>query len=151
MFKTSIATKVISFGILISLLLASFPTAVFAAQDNNRGLETKWAKLMETYKRQLIIHNSIPRQVAHWMSDFRRAPKSKKAEIQNDLAISNTAWTPVASIVMRHTGFDAQGKIIDKAAAQKSINDLSKALQRYKTAIKNLKTLMRLYGIVDYV
>ena len=151
MFKTSIATKVISFAVLISLLLASFPTAVFAAQDNNRGLEAKWAKLLETYNRQMIIHNSVPHQVAHWMSDYRRAPKRIKAEIQKDLDISNAAWTPVASIVMKHTGFDAQGKIIDKVAAQKSINELSKALQHYKTAVKNLKTLMRQYGLVEYV
>ena len=151
MLKTSIATKVISFAVLISLLLSSLPTAVVAAQDNNRGLEAKWAKLMETYNRQLIIHNSVPHQVAHWMSDFRRAPKSKKAEIQKDLDISNVRWVPVASIVMKHTGFDTQGKVINKAAAQQSIKDLSKALQRYKTSIKNLKALMRLYGIEDYV
>ncbi len=151
MFKTSIANKVISLAVLITLLLASFPTAVAAAKDDNRGLELKWAKLMETYNRQLLIHNRIPYQVAHWMSDYRRAPKRIKAEIQNDLAISETAWTPVPSIVMRHTGFDAQGKVLDKAAAQKSINDLSRALQRYKTTIKNLKELLRQYSLVAYV
>jgi hypothetical protein len=151
MFKTTIANKVISFAVLLALLLASFPTASVAAKDDTRGLQAKWSKLLETYNRQAIIHNSVPRQVAHWMSDFRRAPKSKKAEIEKDLAISNTAWVPVASIVMKHTGFDAQGKVIDKAAAQQSIKDLSKALQRYKTSIKNLKALMRLYGIEAYI
>lgn len=150
MFKTSI-TKLISFAVLLSLLLASFPTAVVAAKSDNRGLEAKWAKLIETYNRQAIIHNSVPHQVAHWMSDYRRAPKRIKAEIQKDLDLSNTAWVPVASLVMKHSGFDANGKIIDKAAAQQSIKDLSKAIQRYKTATRNLKTLMHQYGIEAYV
>ncbi len=151
MFKTTIANKIISFAVLLALLLASFPTAGVAAKTDNRGLEVKWVKLMETYDRQLIIHNSVPHQVAHWMSDYRRAPKRIRTQVQNDLALSNTAWVPVSSIAMRHAGFDAQGRLIDKAAAQQSIKDLSLALQRYKKSIKNLKTLMHEYGIAKYV
>ena len=97
MFKTSVATRVISFAVLITVLLASFPTAVAAAKDNNRGLEAKWAKLIDIYNRQSITHNSAPRWVAQWMSDHRRAPARKKAELQKDLARSNAAWAPVPS------------------------------------------------------
>jgi len=142
MFKTSVATRVISFAVLVTLLLASFPTAVAAAKDNNRGLEAKWAKLVDLYKRQSQIHNSAPRWV-EWMTDNSKASKSKKAELQKDLAISNAAWAPVPSIVMRHNGFDAQGNVVDKAAARQSVKDLSKALQRYNASIKNLKALLR--------
>jgi hypothetical protein len=147
MFKTSVATRVISFAVLITLLLASFPTAVAAAKANNRGLEAKWAKLVDLYKRQSQIHNSAPRWVAQWMSDHRRAPARKKAELQKDLAISNAAWAPVPSIVIRHNGFDAQGNVVDKAAARQSVKDLSKALQRYNASIKNLKAFLRQYSI----
>ncbi|HEX6032813.1 MAG TPA: hypothetical protein VFY83_00215 [Anaerolineales bacterium] len=147
MFKISFATRVISFAVLITLLLASFPTAVAAAKDNNRGLEAKWAKLVDIYNRQSTIHNSAPRWVAQWMSDHRRAPARKKAELQKDLAISNEAWAPVPSIVMRHNGFDTQGNVVDKAAARQSVKDLSKALQRYKASIKNLKAFLRQYSM----
>ena len=142
MFKTSVATRVISFAVLLTFLLASFPTAVAAAKDNNRGLETKWAKLVDLYKRQAQIHNSAPRWV-EWTTNNSKASKSKKAELQKDLAISNAAWASVPSIVMRHNGFDAQGNVVDKAAAQQSVKDLSRALQRYTGAIKNLKALLR--------
>jgi hypothetical protein len=142
MFKPSVATRVISFTVLITLLLASFPTAVAAAKDNNRGLEAKWAKLVDLYKRQSQIHNSAPRWV-EWTTNNSKASKSKKAELQKDLAISNAAWASVPSIVMSHNGFDANGNVVDKAAARQSVRDLSKALQRYKGSIKNLKALLR--------
>jgi hypothetical protein len=145
MFKTSVVTRVISFAVLITLLLASFPTAVAASKDNSRGLEAKWAKLIDLYYRQSIMHNSAPRWVAQWMSDYGREPASKKAELQKDLEISNAAWGPVASIVMRHNGFDAQGNVIDKVAARQSVKDLSKALQRYKASLKNLQAFLRQY------
>ena len=146
MFKTSVVTRVISFAVLITLLLASFPTAVAAAKDNNRGLETKWAKLIDIYHRQSITHNSAPRWVAQWMSDHGKAPARKKAELQKDLALSNAAWAPVPSIVITHNGFDAQGNVVDKAAARQSVKDLSKALQRYNASIKNLKAFLRQYS-----
>ena len=145
MFKTSVATRVISFAVLVTLLLASFPTAVAAAKDNNRGLEAKWAKLIDVYNRQSITHNSVPRWVTQWLSDHKKIPARKKAQIQKDLAKSNAAWAPVPSIVMRHNGFDAQGNVVDKAAARQSVKDLSRALQRYNASIKNLKAFLRQY------
>ena len=146
MIKTSVATRVISFAVLITFLLASFPTAVAAAKDNNRGLEAKWAKLIDVYNRQSIIHNSAPRWVARWLSDHKKAPARKKAELQKDLANSNAAWAPVPSIVFSHNGFDAQGNVVDKAAARQSVKDLSRALQRYKASIKSLNALLRQYS-----
>src|SRR5690349_2253855 len=125
MFKTSVATRVISFAVLITLLLASFPTAASAAKSGNRGLETKWAKLVDTYNRQSLIHDSVPRWVDLWLSYHRKAPASKKAELRRDLAKSNTAWGPVPAIAARHNGFDSNGTVVDKAAAQQSVKALS--------------------------
>jgi hypothetical protein len=148
MFKTSVATRVISLAVLITLLLASFPTAVAAAKgkDNHRGLEAKWAKLIDVYNRQSIIHNSAPRWVAQWLSDHKKTPARKKAALQKDLAKSNAAWAAVPSIVFSHNGFDAQGNVVDKAAARQSVKDLSRALQRYKASIKSLNALIRQYN-----
>ena len=143
MLKTSVATRIISFAVLITFLLASFPTVSAAAKDNYRGLEAKWAKLVDVYNRQSLIHNSAPRWVAQWLEDHRRAPAFKKAELQRDLAKSNAAWSPVLYIVMRHNGFDAQGNVVDKAAARQSIKDLSRALSRYTASMKSLKALFR--------
>ncbi len=147
MLKTSVATRVVSFAVLIAFLLASYPTAVAAAKENNRGLEAKWAKLVDIYNRQSLIHNSAPRWVELWLighgNDHSKAFASKKAELQKELAASNAAWAPVPYIVMRHNGFDAQGNVVDKAAARQSVKDLSQALNRYKASIKDLKALIR--------
>jgi hypothetical protein len=145
MFKTSVATRMISFAVLITLLLASFPTATAAAKGNNQGLEAKWAKLMVAYHRQSTIHNSAPGWVAKWMSEHTKAPARKKAELQKDLSTSNAAWAPVLSIVTGHNGFDTQGNVVDKAAARQSVKDLSRALQRYSASSKRLKAFLRQY------
>jgi hypothetical protein len=143
MFKTSVATRVISLAVLLAFLFGSFPTAVSAAKTNNQGLERAWAKLIDTYNHQSLIHNSAPRMVEQWLSDHRRAPATKRAELRNSLTTSNAAWGPVPYIVMRHNGFDANGKVVDKAAARQSVKDLSMALHRYIRATKNLKTIIR--------
>jgi hypothetical protein len=146
MFKTSLASRMISFAVLISLLFATFPTVTGVAKTNNQGLERKWAKLVDVYKRQSVIQSGAPRWVEQWLSDHRRAPASKKAELRKDLAKSNAAWAPVPVIVMRHNGFDANGNVVDKAAARQSVKDLSNALQHYSSSMKNLRALIRLYA-----
>lgn len=146
MLKRTVVTRVLSFAVLLALLFASFPTAAAsAAKTNHRGLEAKWARLVAVYNRQALIHNSAPRWVAQWLDDHKRAPASQKAQIQSDLAKSNTAWAPVPLLVMRHRGFDANGHVVDRAAAQQSIKDLSNALQRYTKSMKSLKAFLRQY------
>jgi hypothetical protein len=146
MFKPSLATRVISFAVLIAFLLSSLPVPVAAATDNNRGLEAKWAKLMVLYHRHSTLHNNAPRWVALWLREHKDASERKKDRVQKDLASSNAAWAPVPSIALRHNGFDAQGNVIDKAAARESVKDLSKALQRYKASLKKLKAILRQYS-----
>src|SRR5512140_3818014 len=139
MFKTSVAKRVISFAVLVAFLLASWPTAAAAAKGGNQGLEAKWAKLVDIYNRQALIHNSAHNLVERWLSwhgnDHSRAFASKKADLLKELAKSDAAWTPVPYIVMRHNGFDANGNVVDKAAARQSIKDLSQALKRYRRSI----------------
>jgi hypothetical protein len=151
MFKTSVASRVVSFAVLIAFLLASWPTAAAAAKGGNQGLEAKWAKLVDIYNHQAIIHNNAPKLVERWLNghgnDHSRAFASKKAELLSELAKSNAAWTPVPYIVMRHNGFDANGNVVDKAAARQSIKELSQALKRYKGSTKNLKALIRQFNL----
>ena len=138
MFKTSVATRVISFAVLITLLLASFPTAAAAAKTNNEGMVAKWSQLVDNYNRQYITHNSAHHWAEQWLNDNRNASDSKKAEVQRHLTICNAALASATSVVMKHNGFDAKGNVVDKAAAQKSIKDLAQSLQRHAASVRNL-------------
>ena len=138
MSKTSVATRVISLAVLITLLLASFPTAVAAAKTNNEGLVAKWSQLVDNYNRQYITHNSAHHWAEQWMMDNPTVSDSKKAEVQRHLTICNAALASATSIVMKHNGFDAKGNVVDKAAAQQSAKDLAKTLQQHAASIRNL-------------
>jgi hypothetical protein len=138
MSKTSIATRVISFAVLITLLLASFPTASVVAKGNNQGLETKWDQLVKSYNRQAVTHNSAHRWAENWLNDNRNSSDAKKAEIERHLNICNTALASATAIVLKHNGFDAKGRVVDKAAAQKSVKDLAQNLQLHAASIRNL-------------
>lgn len=144
MFKTSVAARVVSFAVLIALLLASFPTAAEAAKSSHRGLEAKWSKLVDRYNRQSITHNNVHQWVDQWMIDNSSASRSKKADLRKYLAMADTAWSSATVIAMQHRGFDSNGKVVDKAAAQQSLKDLARALQRYTGAMKNLKARIHL-------
>ena len=147
MFKTSITARVFSVAVLIALLLASFPTAATAAKTNNQGLKAKWAKLVDTYNRQSKNHDGSHRAVTQWLSDNRRAPKAKKAELQQALAKSDAAWAAATAIVISHNGFDANGNIVDKAAAQRSAKELAGALQRYIGSLRQVRALIRQFNL----
>jgi len=138
MFKTSVATRVISLAILITLLLASFATTGALAKGNNQGLENKWEQLVDNYNRQSMSHNSAHHWAEVWLKNNPDASDSKKAEVQKHLTICNSALGAAATIVSKHNGFDASGKVVDKSAAQKSAKDLALALQRHAASIRNL-------------
>jgi hypothetical protein len=138
MFKISVATRVISFAVLITLLLASFATTVAVAKGNNQGLENKWEQLVDSYNRQSMTHNSAHHWAEAWLKDNPDASASKKAEVQKHLTICNSALASATTIVSKHNGFDAKGMVVDKAAAQKSVKALNLALQRHAASLRNL-------------
>ena len=138
MFKTTVATRVISFAILITLLLASFATTGALAKGNNQGLENKWEQLVDNYNRQSKTHNSAHHWAEAWLKDNPDASASKKAEVQKHLTICNSALATATTIVSKHNGFDASGKVVDKAAARQPAKDLALALQRHASSIRNL-------------
>ena len=138
MFKTSVATRVISFAVLITLLLASFATTGAFAKGNNQGLENKWEQLVDSYNRQSMTHSSAHHWAEAWLKDNPDASASKKAEVQKHLTICNSALATATTIVSKHNGFDASGRVVDKAAARQSAKDLALALQRHASSIRNL-------------
>ena len=138
MVKISVATRVISFAVLITLLLASFATTGVFAKGNNQGLEIKWEKMVDSYNRQAMTHNSAHNWAEKWLQDNPNASDSKKAEVQRHLTICNSALAKATTIVTNHNGFDGSGKVVDKAAAQKSAKDLALALQQHAASIRRL-------------
>ena len=91
MFKTSVATRVISLAILITLLLASFATTGALAKGNNQGLESKWEQLVDSYNRQSMTHNSAHHWAEVWLKNNPDASESKKAAVEKHLTVCNSA------------------------------------------------------------
>jgi hypothetical protein len=138
MWKMSVFAKATVFAVLIALLFASFPANSVLAKGNKQGLEDKWSQLVSNYNRQSSNHNSAHKWVDHWLKTHKKASASEKAEVQKHLAICNSAIASAGSIVSQHVGFDAKGKVIDRAAAIKSIKDLSWYLRQHVGSVKNL-------------
>jgi hypothetical protein len=138
MFKISVATRVISFAVLITLLFASFATIGALAKGNNQGLESKWEQLVDSYNRQSMTHNSAHHWAEVWLKNNPDVSASKKAAVERHLTICNTALAKATAIVSKHNGFDSSGKVVDKAAAQKSAKDLTLVLQQHAASIRRL-------------
>lgn len=139
MSKLSNFSKAIVVALLITLVLASFPTSGVVAKGTNQGLEDKWSQLVDNYTRQSINHASAHKWVDHWLKTNKPATTSDKNEIQKHLSICNSALMSAGAIVAQHAGFDAQGNVIDRGAAIKSIKNLSYYLRQHAGSLKNLE------------
>ena len=140
--KMSLLTKGTIVAILLALVLSSFPTTNALAKGNTQNLEDKWDQLVTNYNRQSIHHNSAHNWVDHWLKTEKKTSLTDKAEVRKHLSICNSAIASAGSIVAIHAGFDGTGKVIDKAQARKSIQDLAYYLRQHAGSIKNLKEHM---------
>jgi hypothetical protein len=138
MSKTSVMFKATVLALLMALLFASLPTTNVVAKETNQGLEKKWDQLVNNFNTQSANHNSAHKWVEHWLKTHKKASASEKAEVQKHLEICNSAILGAAEVVAKHAGFDANGKLVARASAVKSIKDLSYYLQRHKGSIRNL-------------
>jgi hypothetical protein len=139
MSKMSFLSKAVAVTILIALVLAAFPTTSAVAKGTNESLEKKWDQLVTNYDRQTSNHASVHRWVDHWSKTHKKADASEKAEIEKHLAICNSALMSAGAIVSKHAGFDANGNVIERASAIKSIKDLTYYLRQHAGSIKNLQ------------
>ena len=122
----------------MALLLASFSTISVVAKGNTQGLEEKWDQLVANYNRQSLTHDNAHHWADVWLMKNKDASAADKAKIQKHLEICNSALAGATSIVMKHEGFDSGGKVVDKAAAQKSVKDLNKLLLLHAASVRNL-------------
>lgn len=137
--KMSVLAKCTVLALLAALVLSSFPAVTVLAKGNNANLENKWDQLVTNYNRQSINHISAHKQVDHWFETLKKSSSSDKAEVAKHLSICNSAIASAGAIVSSHAGFDANGKLVDKAAAQKSIKDLAYYLRQHAGSLKNLQ------------
>ena len=136
--KISVLSKAITLAILIVLVLASLPTVSVVAKSTNQGLEDKWSQLVTNYNRQYSNHASAHKWADHWLTTHKKASDSDKEKVEKHLAICNSSLMAAGVIVSKHAGFDSKGNVIDRAAAIKSIKDLSWYLRQHAGSIKNL-------------
>jgi hypothetical protein len=136
--KISVLSKAITLAILIALVLASLPTVSVVAKGTNQGLENKWSQLVTNYNRQNSNHASAHKWADHWLITHKKASAPDKQKVEKHLAICNSAIMAAGVIVSKHAGFDSNGEVIDRAAAIKSIKDLSWYLRQHAGSIKNL-------------
>jgi hypothetical protein len=136
MSKTSVLFKVYALAVLLALLVAALPTQNAVAKDTTSSLEKKWSHLVNAYHTEYSKHQSVHHWVDAWL---KKAPNSKKAEVQKHLDMCNSSIVGAGIVVSKHAGFDAKGELVDRAAAIKSIKDLRYYLQKHAGSAKNLK------------
>jgi hypothetical protein len=137
MLKTSVLFKATVLALLMALVFASLPTTSVVAKGTNESLEKKWDQLVTNFNTQTSNHASAHRWVDHWLKTHKKV--SDRAEVQKHLEICNSAILSAGAIVTKHAGFDAKGKLVDRASAIKSIKDLSYFLRLHAGSLKNLK------------
>jgi hypothetical protein len=138
MSKMSILPKGIIVAVLIALVLASFPTAGVLAGSTRGDLEDKWEQLVTNFNRQSLTHNGAHRWVDRWLKMEKSASASEKDEVRRHLSVCNSALMSAQVIVSNHAGFDAKGKVIDKALAVKTVKDLAYYLRQHASSVKKI-------------
>jgi hypothetical protein len=138
MSKMSVLAKGTVLAILIALVLSSFPTASVFAGSNTKNLEDKWDQLVTNFNKQSITHNGAHRWVENWLKTNKNTSASEKAEVRRHLSVCNSALMSAQVIVSSRAGFDAKGKVLDKALAIKSIKDLAYYLRQHASSVQNI-------------
>jgi hypothetical protein len=62
------------------------------------------------------------------------------ARFRNRIAISQAEWQSASSMLSAHTGFDAQGNVVDKDQARKTVESVHADLQQIKQSAQTVKS-----------
>lgn len=144
MSNKSVLWKATAIAVVLALVLATLPTVtVFAANETNKKIETRWENAVKAFDRQEMNHNSAHRIAENWLKTHKNAKASEKAEVERHLATCNSSLYAAQQVVAAHAGFDASGKVIDRAQAIQSIKLLNKYVQQHASSVKNIKEHLR--------
>lgn len=144
MLNKSVLWKATAIAVVLTLVLATIPTvAVFAANESNKTIETRWTNAVKAFDRQEMYHKTAHRLFESWLESNKNAKASEKAEVERHLATCNTSLYAAQGVINAHSGFDANGKVIDRAQAIQSIKLLNKYVQQHAASVKNIKEHLR--------
>ena len=139
-----VMTKNMVFATAIALiLLFSSATSVFAASfgqastilNGGQNLESQWKGELTVLQRYKFLDN----QIAKWMNDWLQTPRSLHEKTRKN-RLTNEAHLTLQQaeiLAIKHPGFDANGKVVDKAQAAKSVRSLAVYLQKLHTVFNH--------------
>ena len=130
-------------GVLVRVLAALPMVTVFAANESNKNIETRWTNAVKAFDKQAMSHHTAHRLVENWLKSHKNAKASETAEVERHLATCNSSLYAAQQVVYTHAGFDASGKVIDRAQAIQSIKLMTKYIQQHAASIKNIKEHLR--------
>jgi hypothetical protein len=147
--------KIVPVVLVLVIAMAAFPIAASAASPNaqpdNTRLENRWVRQQARYQvqsnRLADASNFIARVQA--LIDKGKGKGFDASTVQATLnAFSavipavQAAHTPGAAIIASHAGFDASGKVTDRATALATVKSLAEVFQNTHTAMNGtLKAL----------
>jgi hypothetical protein len=144
MLGKTVLWKATAIAVVIALVLATLPTvSVFAANETNKKIEDRWDKAVSAFDRQAMNHKAAHNMAENWLKTANNPKASEKAEVERHLATCNSALYAAQAVVTAHKGFDAGGKLLDRAQAIESIKLLNKYVQQHAAAVKNIKEHLR--------
>jgi hypothetical protein len=135
--EVAMLKKLTVITILIALVVSAFPTAgVLASSHTNKELEQKWELLVNNYNRQEMDHVKALKWAEAWLAKNKTA--KDRSIVERHLSVCESAMVTAQEVVARHTGFSANGKVINNNLAYKSIKDLSNALRTHAASVKKI-------------
>ena len=144
MLNKSVLWKATAIAVVLALVLATLPTVtVFATNESNKNIETRWENAVKAFDRQAMNHKAAHNLADNWLKSHKNAKASEKAEVERHLATCNSAVYAGQQVVSLHSGFDASGKVIDRAQAIQSIKMLTRYVQQHAASVKNIKEHLR--------
>jgi hypothetical protein len=138
--RKTVIWKTTAIAVVIALVLATLPTvSVFAANETNKKIEDRWDAAVSAYERQAMFHKAAHNLAENILKTAKNIKASEKAEVERHLATCNSALYAAQAVVTAHRGFDASGKVLDRAQAIESIKLLTKYVHQHAAAVKNIK------------
>ena len=131
-------------AILIALMVSVVQVVgVSAAPGTDAELEAKWDQLIKNFNRQNVAHERVHNWAYNWLAKEKKVSAANKRDVEQHLAVCNSSILTAHSIVARHAGFTASGKLLNRNLAYNSIKQLADALRAHAASIKNMREHMK--------
>ena len=103
--------KVFVFGILIALVLASFPTLGVLAKDQGQRekLEAKWDAYVTQFNKIAKLHGKVDFRSEDWLKNHKDATARNKIQLDNALMVT------IKILMLRRQSFKSTMVLMQKA------------------------------------